>query len=79
MQFSSRPNANESPARWNERGCGMRHGGEAQYWMALHACSPLIRGADESAMARFLGTTIGAEVLEARLLLFQRSVKIPSL
>jgi hypothetical protein len=57
----------------------MRHGGEAQYWMALHACSPLIRGADESAMARFLGTTIGAEVLEARLLLFQRSVKIPSL
>jgi hypothetical protein len=28
--------------------------------VTLHVCSPLIRGADESAMARFLGATIGA-------------------
>ena len=49
---STQPKANESPTRLGtKRGCGMRHGGEA---MALHACSPLIRGADESAMVLFM-------------------------
>jgi hypothetical protein len=63
------------PRSWEERGRGMRHGGEAQYWMALHPYSPLIRGADESAMARFLGTTVSARSLEAHAL----AIPIPAL